>query len=213
MNNAATPAQIRFINVLLAERLLDPAGRDSIADEIEEGMSKSRASQLIGILKARPFLASRGGQQALDVEVASRPRPSEEGFYLADNGQVFKVVRSQGSMRLYAKQATARGLVYVAGAMNMIFADQKLSGEQIVAQGLAQGFCIVCSSEFEDPTSKHIGIGPVCGRNQLGAEAYKALRATVADRPDVIAFEAAKKAAAKARREAKKAEEAQLTLA
>ncbi|AGM13395.1 hypothetical protein M181_gp228 [Mycobacterium phage Gizmo] len=204
----ASPAQIRFINTLLAERDAPQASRDYVAHLLDTGISSKRASDAIAHLKG--FVKIQA-QQELAIAAIARPRPTEPGFYLVD-GEVFKVVETRDGERLYAKKTTAHGLEYVPGAMTRIFADQKLSPEQIAEQGLTQGFCIVCSSEFEDPTSKHIGIGPVCGKNTLGAEAYKALRLSVADRPDVIAFEAAKKAAAKARREAKKAESEQLAL-
>lgn len=210
MSYPASEKQVGFITRLLNEREVPASTQEYVEGLLQVGITKQRASDAISHLLSLP----KTGNPALDIEVGpARERVSEEGFYQADNGDVFNVVRTKDGERLYAKQTSARGLVFVSGAMRLLFADQKLTGEQIAALGITFGYCIVCSTGFSDPTSKHIGIGPKCGADQLGKEAYKALRLTVADRPDVIAFEAAKKAEAKARREAKKAEEDQLQIA
>lgn len=209
MSYPASEKQIGFIGRLLAEKEVPQATRTYVEGLLADGITKQRASDAITHLLSLP----KAGPLALDVEVGpARERVSEEGFYKADDGDVFKVVRTRDGERLYAKQTSARGLLYVEGAMRLLFADQKLTGEQIAELGITFGFCIVCSTEFSDPTSKHIGIGPKCGADQLGKDEYKALRLSVADRPDVVAFEAAKKAAAKQAREDKKAAEAQLAL-
>ncbi len=202
----ASEGRVRFINVLLAEREVPASTRAYVEGLLANGIITERAIAAIEHLKGLP----KAGQGVLDVNAGpARARVSEEGFYQAEDGGVFKVVRTRDGERLYAKQTSARGLVYVPGAMGKIFADQKLTGEQIAALGITFGYCVVCSTEFSDPTSKHIGIGPKCGVDQLGKDQYKALRLSVADRPDVVAFEAAKKQAAKEAREAKKREAAQ----
>lgn len=204
----ASEKQIALINRLLAEKALTDLDRENITNDLEDGLTTRGASAWIDIL----FRFPRAAAPVLDLGVQARDRVAEEGFYRAEDGDVYKVVRTRDGERLYAKKTSAAGLVYVEGAMRKLFADQKLTGEQIAGLGINFGYCIVCSTEFEDPTSKHIGIGPTCGKNELGGEAYKALRLTAADKPDVIAFEAAKKAKAKEAREAKKAAEAQLVL-
>lgn len=209
MSYPASEKQISFIGRLLAEKEAPEATRTYIEGLLADGITKQRASDAISHL----LTLSKAAPLALDVEVGpARERVSVEGFYKADDGDVYKVVLTKDGERLYAKKTTARGLEYVPGAMGKLFADQKLTGEQIAELGITFGFCIVCSTEFSDPTSKHIGIGPKCGADQLGKDEYKALRLTVADRPDVGAFEAAKKAAAKQAREDKKLAEAQLVL-
>lgn len=208
MSYPASEKQVGFIGRLLAEKEVPASTRTYVEGLLADGITKQRASDAISHLLSLP----KAAVPTLDVDVQARERVSEEGFYQSEDGDVFKVVRTKDGERLYAKKTSASGLVYVPGAMGKIFADQKLTGEQLAALGITFGYCIVCSTEFEDPTSKHIGIGPVCGKRELGADAYKALRLTVADRPDVIAFEAAKKERAKAAREAKKREEAQLVL-
>lgn len=200
MSYPASEKQVGFIGRLLNEKEVPESTRTYVEGLLANGITKQRASDAITHLLSLP----KAAPLTLGVDVQARERVSEEGFYQAEDGSVFKVVRTRDGERLYAKQTSASGLVYVPGAMGKIFADQKLTGEEIAALGITFGYCIVCSTEFEDPTSKHIGIGPVCGKSQLGADAYKALRLTVADRPDVVAFEAAKKARAKANREAKK---------
>lgn len=200
----ASDKQFAFLKKLLHDKAMENDQREAIVFDMEQGLSSKGASQWIDIMLRFP----RATAPVLDLDVTPRAHVSEPGFYKTDEGDVFKVVTSQFG-RLYAKQTTARGLVYVEGAMKLLFADQKMTGEEIAAHGVANRYCVVCSTEFEDPTSKHIGIGPTCGVNQLGKDRYKALRASVAHFEDVIAFEAAKKAEAKAKREAKKLVDAQ----
>lgn len=202
----ASTRQIELIRTIMSERVMEPHHVEWVESRLEKA-NNVLVQTIIGRLKALP---KREAQTTL-VDPAPRARVSEEGFYKNADGFVFKVVTS-GAGRLYAKQTTARGLVYVPGAMNTLFADQKMSGEQIAAHGIENCYCVNCSSELTDPTSKAIGLGTSCGPTILGKEGYKAAKARVADRPDVIAFEAAKKADAKARRDAKKAAEAQLSL-
>lgn len=206
----ASQAQINFIRVLADEREFTPGQVADIEAKLalDLDLHWRAASELIEAMKTRPKKAP-----LVLVDVTARPFVTEEGFYESAEG-IFKVVRTRDGERLYAKKSTPAGWDFESGQgmMRKLFADQKLTGEQLAAKGITFGFCIVCSTTFEDPTSKHIGIGPKCGENEMGKDAYKALRATVADKSDVIAFEAKKKADAKARREAKKLAEAQLVL-
>lgn len=211
MSNApfrpATAPQVTFLKKLLADKEVPATDRETIEIELINDLSVKGASFWIDTLKRLP----RAVVPTLDVNVPVRARATEEGFYKNAAGDVFKVVISaQG--RPYAKLTTARGLQYVAGAMNGLFADMMMSGEEIAAHGVANSYCVNCSHELEDPTSKHIGLGTSCGPRILGAEGYKAAKLAVADKPDVVAFEAAKKVEAKERREAKKRDQAQLVL-
>ena len=208
MSRTATPAQIRLIRTIMSERSLEGHHIERLEQRLEDGLPIELVNDTIAWLKARDL---RVGQATLAVEVAPRQRVSEEGFYKDAAGDVFKVVTSR-SGRLYAKMTTARGLVYVEGAMRGLFADMKMTGEEIAAHGVANCYCVNCSTPLTDPTSKRIGLGTSCGPAILGKEGYKAARASVAHFEDVIAFEAAKKADAKARRDAKKAEVVQLEI-
>lgn len=205
----ATTGQINLIRTIMSERVMEGHHIEWVEDNLQRA-DNTLVQTIIGRLKALPKRNAQG--QTTLVDPTPRARVSEEGFYKNDDGFVFKVVRSQ-AQRLYAKQTTVRGLVYVPGGMNTLFADQKMTGEEIAAHGVANCYCVNCSSELTDPTSKAIGLGTSCGPSILGKEGYKAAKVRVADRPEVIAFEAAKKADAKAKRDAKKAEAAQLVLA
>jgi hypothetical protein len=204
----ATTRQIELIRTVMNERVMEPHHVEWVEERLERA-DNILVQTILGRLKALP---RREAQATLAVDVTPRARVSEEGFYKNDDGFVFKVVTS-GAGRLYAKQTTARGLAYAPGAMNSLFADQKMTGEEIAAHGVENCYCVNCSTELTDPTSKAIGLGTSCGPTILGKEGYKAAKVSVADRPDVIAFEVAKKADAKARRDAKKAADAQLALA
>ena len=205
MSNYASDKQINFIKKLLVEKDLDADTIETVNVELVNGLSVKGASFWIDqMMRAR----RKPAQESLALEVTSRARVSEPGFYKNDHGSVFKVVVSrQGN--LYAKETTPSGLVYVAGAMGTLFADQKMTGEEIAEHGVANHYCVNCSTELEDPTSKRIGLGTSCGPSILGKEGYKRARAAVAHFEDVIAFEAAKKAKAKEARETKKLAQAQ----
>lgn len=204
----ASEKQISFIGRLVAEKDLTVDEIANVENDVEMGLTTTGASAWIDLLISR---RRKPAQQALALGVVARTRVSEIGYYKADDGDVYKVVLSQVG-NLYAKKTTAHGLDFVSGAMSLLFADQKMTGEEIAAYGAVNSYCVICSTEFSDPTSELVGIGPKCGTDILGKDAYKALRVTVADNPRVIAFEAAKKAKAKEAREAKKAAEAQLVL-
>lgn len=203
----ATDKQKTLIRTIMSERVLEGHHVEWVENNLDRA-DNAMVQRIIERLKAQP---KREAQGTLAVDVTPRARVSEEGFYKADDGGVYKVVTSQIG-RLYAKQTTARGLVYVEGAMAKLFADQKMTGEEIAAHGVANHYCVNCSTELTDPTSQRIGLGTSCGPAILGKEGYKAAKASVAHHADVIAFEAAKKAEAKNRREAKKAEAAQLVM-
>ena len=208
LNAPASEGRIRFINTLLAEREVSDSARAYTLNLIASGISTQRAIDAIEYLKGLP----KAG--LFDAPKREGTPVTEEGFYLHE-GAVYRVVTGKNSGRLYAKKSTPSGWDYEAGK-GVIFrlrAEDRMSGEAIAAFGVEHEFCVVCSTGFSDPTSHHIGIGPKCGVDVMGADAYKALRLSVADRPDVVAFEAAKKARAKEAREAKKREQAQLVLA
>jgi len=205
----AKQGKVNLIRTIVTEREISDEHKARLEHALHRGVTNAKADEIITWLKRQPRV---GSQPTLPVETtAPRERPTEDGFYLVD-GEVFKVVWNKEGSRLYAKKTSPAGLVYVEGAMRKIFADQKMTIEEITAYGLQNAYCVICSHEFEDPTSKHIGIGPTCGPKMMGKDAYKALRLTVADRPDVIAFEAAKKERAKTARAAKKNEGVQEAL-
>jgi hypothetical protein len=204
----ATTGQKNLIRTIMSERELEAHHVEWVNDRLDRA-DTALVQTIMSRLKALP---RRQAQGTLAVDVVARERVAEEGFYKADDGDVYKVVRSQVG-RLYAKQTTARGLAYVEGAMAKLFADQKMTGEEIAAHGVANHYCVNCSAELTDPTSQHVGLGTSCGPAILGKEGYKAAKVAVAHFADVIAFEVAKKAEAKTRREDKKAAAAQQELA
>jgi hypothetical protein len=134
---------------------------------------------------------------------------TEPGFYLLD-GNVYRVKIGKMSGRPYSELATATGFDYHAGkgAFRSLRPEMKMTGEQIAEHGVSHGFCVVCSTGFEKYISTQLGIGPTCGPKTLGKDVYKAAKvALIASDPRAAAEDAADKAAAKARREAKKNEE------
>jgi sugar/nucleoside kinase (ribokinase family) len=80
---------------------------------------------------------SRGDKMVDDLCQSRKERAlTEEGIYTL-NGDVFKVVRAQGSNRLYAKvfDADQRTFVYAAGAMKYLRAEHQMTEEQAAQFG------------------------------------------------------------------------------
>ena len=207
MSYIASEKTINFINILLAEREVPASTRAYVETLIAEGITQSRASDAITHLKSLPKAGLFDAPAEVGTPVAA------EGFFLYE-GDVYRVVLGKTSGNLYAKKSTASGWDYESGKgkMRVLREEHRMTPDAIAEFGVQHQFCVVCSSAFEDPTSHHIGIGPTCGPRLMGKEAYKALRLSVADRPDVVLYEAARKAREKARREERKREADQLAL-
>lgn len=94
----------------------------------------------------------------------------ELGYYLHD-GQVVRVVKAKTSDRRYAKRisyGTGGGRAtwdYVAGLVNRLTADERLTVEQAAAYGHLHGNCMICGLALTVPKSVERGIGPVCFAN------------------------------------------------
>lgn len=208
----ATEGQKNLIRTVMSERDLE----EHHVQWVEERLDRADNALVQTILSRLKALPRKGARQMaasagllpteayLAVDVTPRERVSEVGFYKADDGGVFKVVKSQIG-RLYAKETTARGLAYREGAMALLFADQKMTGEQIAAHGVTNCYCVNCSTELTDPISKQVGLGTSCGPAILGKDGYKAARKAALEIPAVAAAHKAHQGALKADREALKA--------
>jgi len=208
MIRPASEKQLYWIEKLVDEKDIAEDLRETIKLELSAGVISSRGASVY----LDTLFAARRRPEPVLVEVAANP-VTEEGFYqLGDN--VYRVVTSRTSGRLYAKLATARGWDYEGGKgmMRRLTADMKMTGEQIAAFGVTHGFCLNCSTGLADPISVHIGLGTSCGPKILGSEDYKARRKAAKLVPAVAAALAEIKAAKLAEKEAEAAREAQLEL-
>lgn len=217
----ATTGQISLIRTIMSEREMEGHHVEWVEERLDRA-DNELVQTILTRLKALPRKGQspRGPwqqdptpsnnwgkdvQPALVKAAPARERVSEIGFYLLD-GKVLKIVQAKAG-HFYAKETTAHGLQPVYGVMGRMFADMKMTGEQIAAHGVANHYCVNCSTELEDPKSQAIGLGTSCGPAILGESAYKAAVADFkAANPEYVAAE---KARAKALREAKKAEQAQ----
>lgn len=116
----------------------------------------------------------------VDELIGRRDAELVEGIYRFED-QTYKVQRSKGSGRLYAKvfrtfdadeaaayaeshaKPRAGAFEYATGAMRRLRPEHKLTLEQAKAYGRELVFCVVCGANLENEVSRAAGIGPVCG--------------------------------------------------
>ena len=81
-----------------------------------------------------------------------------------DDAEVYKVQRAvHGSGRLYAKQLTAEGFVYVAGALRRLATEGRpMTADEGRRYGQLYGVCCRCGAPLTDEESIARGMGPVC---------------------------------------------------
>jgi len=188
--DAASDRQIAAITRELPRRQIADDERHQIEAQIAAGaITKGQASDALDALFAAPFMSARPAAATGTVTVA--------GFYRL-NGAVYRVQESKTNKgRFYAKAVTAHGWDYAAGkgVIYRLTAADMMTGEEIAAFGVESGICANCSAVLDDPISKAVGLGPVCGPRVWG-EGYRAARKAAAADPQVAAQVAAIKAAA-----------------
>lgn len=115
-------------------------------------------------------------QRMRDKVAAREARPvapanpiSEIGIYTCGD-DVYKVVRSRQSGRLYAKRLVGTSWVYDGGAVHRLSADNLLTVDQAAEYGRRTGICVCCGAELDDRDGLgvRVGIGPVCVRRTYG---------------------------------------------
>jgi len=86
-----------------------------------------------------------------------------EGLYDV-GGDIYKIVKSKTSNRLYAKilDMETGSFEYAAGAMKRIDVRDRMSLDEAKAYGRRTGTCVVCGRHLTNPVSVAEGIGPVC---------------------------------------------------
>jgi hypothetical protein len=118
------------------------------------------------------------------VAVLERPRTAitEAGMYriLVDDpdaeggqtGRIFKVqLAVHGSGRFYAKELLPGSdddgdwkFVYTPGAINLLFAEDRMTIEDAAKFGQIYGVCCRCGLTLTDEKSIKAGIGPICAK-------------------------------------------------
>lgn len=156
ITNPATDKQIDYIRVLVDQKY-PTAERAKYMEFLDAAtISKSRASEIITLLKTMPNVFTRETEiHAEDVEV---------GLYLVD-GVAYKVKRAvYGSGRLYACRwdEESKGFEKEAGAIRKIRASHRMTLEQAGPYGLAMSACAHCGRDLTDENSIALGLGPIC---------------------------------------------------
>lgn len=158
----ASEAQLNFIAALLRDRQVDELHRITVEGELARGILKSRASDIIGELKALPFVPKAGAAPASSSEAAA------EGVYELDG--TFYAVRTSrnNNTRRYAYKAiitdTSVDFEYAKGAVYRLADARVLSVEEVEELSLQFSRCFLCGIKLTAKQSKARGVGPVCAK-------------------------------------------------
>jgi hypothetical protein len=158
----ASEAQLNFIAALLRDRQVDELHRLTVEGEIARGLLKSRASDVIGALKALPFVPREGAAPA----ATSSNEAVAEGVYELD-GSFYAVRTSKNDRtRRYAYLAvisdTSVRFEYAKGAVYRLADARALTVDEVEALSLQFSKCFLCGRTLTAKDSKARGIGPVC---------------------------------------------------
>lgn len=160
---AASPAQIALI-----ERMAQEQDRT-----VPASLTKSQASDLITEMMANRDRDHRTGKPAT---APVQPKVTE-GMYRTPEGEIYKVqVAVHGSGKLYAKRlmeldepremkkgVRTHDFEYVAGGLQKLTSEMKMTREEAQAWGRLYGTCCRCGMTLTDEQSIAAGIGPICG--------------------------------------------------
>lgn len=164
-SNAATEKQLNFIGSLLDKPQVEEIDRIRYNAEMGREISKSRASTIIGELKA--IVAAAGVTQYSSNEAAA------EGVYEL-NGTFYAVrtARSDNTRR-YAYEAvitdTSVTFEFSKGTVYRLGEARRLDLGEIEALSLQFSRCFICGRKLSAKESKARGIGPVCAKRVQAA--------------------------------------------
>lgn len=155
----ASAAQISFIESLVKDRQLGELQAITVPAELQRGITKARASELIGELKALPWVPKNGA-------AVSSSEAAAEGVYELD-GTFYAVRTSRNdNTRRYAYKAivtdTAVDFEFAKGAVYRLADARVLTVAEVEALSLQFSKCFLCGRVLKAKDSKARGIGPVC---------------------------------------------------
>lgn len=160
----ASQAQLDFIAALLRDRQVDDLTSVTYTAEVERGITKGRASDIIGVLKTFPFVPRQGAV----TTAASSNEAAAEGVYELD-GEFYAVRTSRNdNTRRYAYRAvitdSSVNFEYAKGAVYRLADARVLTVEEVEALSLQFSRCFLCGIKLTAKTSKARGVGPVCAK-------------------------------------------------
>jgi len=161
----ASEAQLNFITSLLDKPQVEEIDRIRYNAEMGRDITKSRASTIIGELKA--IVAAAGVVQSSSNEAAA------EGVYDL-NGTFYAVRTSRNdSTRRYAYEAVITDssvtFEFSKGSVYRLGEARRLDLAEIEALSLQFSRCFVCGRVLKAKDSKARGIGPVCAKKVQAA--------------------------------------------
>lgn len=165
----ASDAQLNFIASLLTQRQVEELHRITVEAELERGVTKSRASSIIGDLKALPWVPRQAAAGASSNEAAA------EGVYELD-GTFYAVRTSRNDKtRRYAYRAvisdTSVNFEFAKGAVYRLADARVLTVDEVEALSLQFSRCFLCGIKLTAKASKARGVGPVCAKKIVAAGA------------------------------------------
>jgi hypothetical protein len=159
-SNFPTDKQIAFVRILLEDRAGVEAAEQVNIWRLDGTLTKNKVSAAIDRLTAIPKPAK---PKAPVVTL-------DEGMYQKD-GEIFRVVRSKTTGRLYAKRLMRENagegkkldFEFDRAYITALTPADRMTLDEAKAAGVLMGACCVCGATLTNETSVREGIGPVCG--------------------------------------------------
>ena len=160
-NGAATEPQLNFIASLLAKPQIQEIDRIRFEAELTREVTKRRASEIIGELKAVVATAT-------PVQNSSSDEAAAEGVYEL-NGTFYAVRPTRSNpARRYAHKAiitdSSVNFEYSKGTVYHLGNARRLDVDEVEALSLQFSRCFLCGRVLKAKESKARGIGPVCAK-------------------------------------------------
>jgi transcriptional regulator with XRE-family HTH domain len=167
----ASAAQMNYIKILIEDRLVPEPWLLRIKELVEAGLTKPKASQIIGHLKNLPR-----SPLALDNREGSPNKVTSET--LPSGRYAIEIEDSKNDIAFYKVKWNDKGDFYYLDQIvgpNMVevkFQMKQAIVKQIIRQGVGNcaaryGFkikrCSICHTRITNRLSRELGLGPICG--------------------------------------------------
>lgn len=167
----ATDGQLTFIANLLRDRAVEAIKRTSLELELDRGITKGRAGEIIEELKPAPWARDNATTGTAPVKREAAPVGVYEldgEFYAireakdAVTKQPYRFARHIVITRKADGKAHRVDFEPAKGAQFRVHDGRALSLAEVEALSLEFSRCFLCGRELNVITSKKAGIGPVC---------------------------------------------------
>jgi hypothetical protein len=123
-----------------------------------------RSGEVWGGDNLPPAQGGFGGPTADEIrqkQIAEELKEITPGFYAMED-DIYQVVASKGTGRVYAKVQDGQRWEYAKGAVMRLKPEMRLTLDKAKEHGHKTGRCAICGAVLTNPDSIEAGIGPIC---------------------------------------------------